>query len=144
MRIILTFLPFLIFAGLTGCGINSDNKTSANIIVYAENYLSDDRIQQITETLTNSEYTFVGGVVFMSSEEAWENFKRDNSEFIEIYERIDYNPLPNIFTVTINDSTKADAAVQEFEEISGVIQVVAPPDAFGESLFNFLSEVINR
>jgi len=125
-------------ATLTGANISlilSYVEDQNQVLVFTDGELSDDDTRVIRETLTDSGYTTPTGIVFKSREEAWVEYKQNNPEASVIYDRMDYNPMPNTFIVTISDLSKIKQAVTEFETIEGVFKVSAPHD-FAEFLIS--------
>ena len=101
------------------------------VLVYSDGELEDIKRGQILEVLTNNPYS--SEVVFKSKEDAWVEWKQENPEANPIYERMEFNPMPDTFIVTIGDLTKISEAVAEFRQIEGVYKVDAPHD-FAELL----------
>jgi len=125
-------------AGLTGANISvilSYVEDQNEVLVFTDGELTQEETQQIREILTDSEYTTPTGVTFKSRDDAWKEYKYNNPEASIIYDRMDYNPMPNTYIVTINDLTKIKAAVSEYELIDGVFKVSAPHD-FAEFLIS--------
>jgi cell division transport system permease protein len=103
------------------------------VLVFTSGELTDTRNAEITEILRASTYTTPTNVNFYSKEDAWADFKRENPDAELIYERMDFNPMPNTFIVTITDLTTISDAVREYQLIEGVYRVSAPHD-FAEFL----------
>jgi cell division transport system permease protein len=105
------------------------------VLVFTDGELSDTETQKISETLRSSEYTTPTGVMFKCRNDAWAEYKYNNPEADIIYDRMDFNPMPNTYIVTISDLTKIREAVAEFEQLEGVFRVSAPHD-FAEFLIS--------
>jgi cell division transport system permease protein len=125
-------------AGLAGANINLILKYIENqneILVFTVGDLSESETQSISETLKSSTYTTSTNVIFRSREEAWKEYKYNNPDANAIYDRMDFNPMPNTFIVTVTDLTKISDAVREYQQIQGVLKVSAPHD-FAEFLIS--------
>jgi cell division transport system permease protein len=134
--VLLVSLLMVGLAGLAGININqvlNHIEDKNEILVYTDGDLSDVQTQEITATLTGSRFVDAGGVRFMCKEEALDLWKGQNPESVPIFDRMQYNPMPNTHIVTINDLTRISTAVRDFESIEGVLKVVAPSD-FAEFL----------
>jgi cell division transport system permease protein len=86
-------------------------------------YTYEEDTTHISDELQKSHH--VSKWVFICKEAAWVEFKNDNSHAQRIYDRMDFNPLPNAFAVTINDLTKISTARDDFMQIDGVEKVEA-------------------
>jgi cell division transport system permease protein len=94
-------------------------------------YTDKEDISGLSKELNDSEFS--SRVVFKSKEEAWEEFKEDYPNARALWSRMDFNPMPDTFRVTIEDLTKTKSAVTEFSQFDGVVGVTAPHD-FAEFL----------
>ncbi|MCL2071706.1 MAG: permease-like cell division protein FtsX [Oscillospiraceae bacterium] len=134
--VLLVSLLMVGLAGLAAANINLilDYVEDRNeVLVFTDGELPRSTTDEITETLRNSQYTTRTGVKFFSREEAWEQFKNENPDADSIYQRMDFNPMPNTIIITISDLTKISEAVAEYQLIEGVYRVSAPHD-FAEFL----------
>lgn len=134
--VLLVSLLMVGLATLAGVNINVvlDYVEDRNeVLVFTDGELSQTETAEISEKLMTSSYTTRTGVNFYSKEDAWTDFKRENPDAELIYERMDFNPMPNTFVVTISDLAKISDSVREFQQIEGVYRVSAPHD-FAEFL----------
>jgi len=134
--VLLVSLLMVGLAGLAAVNINvvlNYIENQNEILVYTDGDLSDSETQRISQALRDNQYVSAGGVAFKSKEEAWIEWKNQYSDARSIYDRMEYNPMPDTFIITINDLTKINLAAIEFEQISGVLKVTAPHD-FAEFL----------
>ncbi|MCL1903018.1 MAG: permease-like cell division protein FtsX [Oscillospiraceae bacterium] len=134
--VLLVSLLLVGLSALAGANINVvlDYVEDRNeVLVFTDGDLLQTETAEISEALMSSVYTTRTGVNFYSKEEAWVDFKQENPDADLIYERMDFNPMPNTFIVTISDLTKISDAVRDFQQIDGVQKVSAPHD-FAEFL----------
>jgi len=136
--VLLVSLLMVGLAGLAAVNINlilNYVEDQNEVLVFTDGELTKKKTDNISDILKSSEYTTPAGVVFKSREDVWAEYKENNPEAIIIYERMDFNPMPNTFVVTISDLTKISDAVQDYQEIDGVFKVSAPHD-FAEFLIS--------
>jgi cell division transport system permease protein len=132
--VLLVSLLMVGLAALAAVNINmvlSHVENQNEILVFTE----EQDVTSISEALRNSPYVLVGGVVFKDKEQAWEEYKELHPDARLIYERMDFNPMPDTFIVTISDLTRISSAVRDFQQIEGVMKVTAPHD-FAEFLIS--------
>jgi cell division transport system permease protein len=128
--VLLVSLLMVGLASLTAVNINvilSYIEEQNEVLVYSE----DPDIARITRTLQDNRN--VTRVQFKSKEVAWAEYKQEHPDAQPIYEKMEFNPMPDTYIVTISDLTRIKTAVREFSEIEGVLKVTAPHD-FAEFL----------
>ena len=101
-----------------------DAEESVAITVFFDEELPEERIKEIGEDV--GKRTEVREMVFVSAEEAWENFKEVYFEGNEEYaEGFTENPLANSanYAIYLNDISKQTTLVKYLESIEGVREV---------------------
>lgn len=97
------------------------------IMVFVDGDLPQTDISHIMDVLNSN--TYRESVVFRSKEEAWEMYREKmGEEFSVLFEYLGENPMPSTFIVSLNDLTKIETAIRQFESIDGVESVSAPYD----------------
>lgn len=97
------------------------------IMVFVDGELPQTEISHVLDALNSNAYT--ESVVYRSKEEAWELYRdKMGDDFSALFDYLGENPMPCTFIVSLNDLTKIDAAITQFESVSGVESVSAPYD----------------
>ena len=106
-------------------GLINKVETTVGIQVFFDNWLTEDEIKNIANEKFMTED--VKSIKFISSNEAWESFKKDyfddKAELAEAFE--DDNPLANSasYEILLNDITKQYNYVNYLKSIEGVRQI---------------------
>lgn len=111
---------FLIFIANLG-HVVSNIGTRLDLVAYVDQNLSNDTAAQIQMSI--SKIKGVETVRFLSKEEAWQNFKEDFGQRLNLSEIMRDNPLPNTFAVRVRtpdllpDVANEVAKFPEVEEV---------------------------
>ncbi|MCL1832416.1 MAG: permease-like cell division protein FtsX [Oscillospiraceae bacterium] len=101
--------------------------------IIAFSYGDEKESNAIMLSLNDSEYS--GKVEFRHKDVTWAMHIHQDPENADLYERMDDNPMPHTYFITVSDLTKMNAAAEEFRQIEGVTRVNVPHD-FAELLIS--------
>lgn len=97
-------------------------KEGMRIMVYLEEGIHDIQLPEIKRKILQIEE--VGGVQYISRQEALENIKKEMNRQASLFENLKYNPLPDIFEVRMKPSAqtwkKVEPLAAEIEKIPNV------------------------
>jgi len=97
-------------------------KEGMRIMVYLEEGIHDIQLPEIKRKILQIEE--VGGVQYISRQEALENIKKEMKRQASLFENLKYNPLPDIFEVRMKPSAqtwkKVEPLAAEIEKIPNV------------------------
>ena len=128
--ILMVSLLLIGFTTLFIANINSivggiENKNE--VIIFLEDDIDDESIEQMGEKLKNSEN--ISSVTFYSKEEAFEEMKAGMSNAEELFQYIgDDSPLPDSYRVKVKDIEKMSSTLMEINKMDGIYTVKAPND----------------
>lgn len=105
------------------------------IEVFVNGEITSEELSHISDAIAANPNTMPGGVVFYSKEEAFEDQKAKLSDFAELFDYLEMNPMPDTFKVTVSDISRISDTAAEFATIEGVEKVNAPYD-FASALVN--------
>jgi cell division transport system permease protein len=103
------------------------------ILVFTDGDLSENETSAIGLALQSHENT--AGLIYRSREETWAAHRNQHPEADDLYEHMDWNPMPNTFFVTAANLNRINSTAAAFAEIEGVIRVNVPHD-FAELLIS--------
>lgn len=104
-----------------GCGFL---KKETEVVAYIDETLSEDEARSLATQINMIEN--VAGVVFVSREEALEDFLASHED--ETFQNISAEDLRHRFCITLADKSKAEETVKQIEEISGIADVQSVGD----------------
>ena len=105
------------------------------ISVYVSGDLSAEQLSHISDVISANPNTMTGGVVYYSKEQAWKDQQEKLSDYAQLFEYLDENPMPDTFRVTVSDVSRISDTAAEFRSIEGVERVDAPYD-FARAMVN--------
>ncbi len=103
-------------------GIENQNE----IIVYLEDNLDEITIGEIAGELEKIDNIDRKNITFYSKEKALENYRETYSEYIEIFDSLDENPLPDSYRVRVDDINLITQTVEKINTIDHIYKVSAP------------------
>ena len=112
--------------------ILKDVESQVEITAYVEDTLDQDNLSRLKEDITSTDG--VKEAQFISKEEAIEEFKEQVGK--ELLEGID-NPLPNSFSVKVNNPHEVASVAGKIEGLSGIDEVKYGKGVV-EKLFNII------
>ncbi|MBO6301661.1 MAG: permease-like cell division protein FtsX [Ruminiclostridium sp.] len=116
--------------------VMSNIEEKNEILVYVYGDVEQSVLSHISDVLSTNPNSL--STVFYSKEEAWEDYRNSNSEYMELYDYLPYNPIPHTYRVTVKDISKISETAEEFRTVEGVEKVTAPQD-FASVLVNIRS-----
>ncbi len=103
-------------------GIENQNE----IIVYLDDNLDEITIGEIAGELEKIDNIDRKNITFYSKEKALENYRETYSEYIEIFDSLDENPLPDSYRVRVDDINLITQTVEKINTIDHIYKVSAP------------------
>lgn len=92
-----------------------------DIDVYLSDELTNEEILQIGKKIENIDG--IHSIIFVTREQAMENFKLDWGDYAYLLDGLEYNPLPNTYIINLEDILYADSIVESIKEIKGIDEV---------------------
>lgn len=103
-------------------GIENQNE----IIVYLEDNLDEITIGEVAAELEKIDNIDRKNITFYSKEKALENYRETYSEYVEIFNSLDENPLPDSYRVRVDDINLITQTVEKINTIEHIYKVSAP------------------
>lgn len=96
------------------------------IVAFVDETYSDEQNVEVGERL--KEISNVADVIFVSKEQAFEEYKKAFEGNEELFEGLDENPLRNGYRIILRDTGAAAASISEIKSVEGVVNVRARQD----------------
>lgn len=111
--------------------ININDMVSAienqnEIIVYLDDNLDEVSIGNVASELEKIDNIDKKNITFYSKEKALENYRETYAEYIEIFDSLDENPLPDSYRVKVDDIDLITQTVEKINTIDNIYKVSAP------------------
>lgn len=139
----LTLLVLAVFLLVTDNVLSALDRTREELNVYV--YLQDGLTQQRTEGLYRQLLAMTGveEIVFISKDDAMEEFRSEFGESRSILESLESNPLPASFKVKLGDAYKEQSETEAFAKEVGAMRGVEDVNYGKEFLdrFSFMARV---
>lgn len=103
------------------------------LTIYVREDATPEQVEHIKQILENN--SDLADVKYKSKEDALEGFMTDMSEFEELFDALEENPMPETFLARVTDISKIRYIAEAISSIDGVERVKAPYD-FAKALVN--------
>jgi len=92
-----------------------------DIDVYLSDELTNEEILQIGKEIEKIDG--IHSIIFVTREQAMENFKMDWGDYSYLLDGLEYNPLPNTYIINLEDILYADSIVESMKAIKGIEEI---------------------
>ena len=96
------------------------------IIVYLEDDIDDVSIGHVAAELEKIDNIDKKNITFFSKEKALENYRETYAEYVQIFDSLDENPLPDTYRVKVDDIDLITQTVEKINTIDNIYKVSAP------------------
>lgn len=96
------------------------------IIVYLEDDIDDISIGNVAAELEKIDNIDKKNITFFSKEKALENYRETYAEYVQIFDSLDENPLPDTYRVKVDDIDLITQTVEKINTIDNIYKVSAP------------------
>ncbi|MBQ7131879.1 MAG: ABC transporter permease [Oscillospiraceae bacterium] len=96
------------------------------IIVYLEDDIDDVSIGNVAAELEKIDNIDKKNITFFSKEKALENYRETYAEYVQIFDSLDENPLPDTYRVKVDDIDLITQTVEKINTIDNIYKVSAP------------------